>query len=155
MDSSLSESFQNNNFNSTSTFSRDFSSALPAANSPFITTSLLSPASSSNAHPIIQNESLSFVNSLWPLAPSPVTTVSQPPIGPELRFEWRLGGPNIFVRPVGLVVFRPKPAGSERFTDPLLLIADMHRNTLVVLNLAGKDSLFITRYLVLHSFSRI
>ena len=134
--------FQNDSLILNSTFSQKFRSSLPLANSSFIDPIPSPIGASSNALPGTRNESSSPLTSLWPLAPSNNTKAAvSASIGPELRFEWRLGGPDVFVKPVGLVVFRLKPEGSERFTDPLLLVADMHRNTIVLINLAGKHFL--------------
>ena len=138
---SSSSPFQNNSLISNSSFSQKFPSSMPLANSSFIDPIPSPTNASSNAFPATRNESSSPLTFIWPLAPiNNSTTAACAPIGPELRFEWRLGGPDVFAKPVGLVVFRLKPEGSERFTDPLLLVADMHRNTIVLINLAGKRS---------------
>ena len=143
---------QNYSIFSNSTFSQEFHSSLPLTNSSFIDP-IPPPIGSSNALTGTRNESSSPITSPWPLAPFNKTPAAvSAPIGPELRFEWRLGGPDVFVKPVGLVVFRLKPEGSERFTDPLLLVADMHRNTIVLINLAGKQFfLLITEIDFIHS----
>lgn len=136
-------SVENNSPTSNFNFSQAFPSELALASSSFIDPSPPPLYSSSKPIPVIQSEPSFPFSSSWPLEPTHNMMPTAPiPVGPELRFEWRLGGPDMFVKPVGLVVFRLKPEGSERFTDPLLLVADMHRNAIVVLNLAGRDFSF-------------